>query len=176
MATKNTYRTYIWMIVILIATNLSMAISFAYHKYLDKKDAATAGETVNMPSEQRTRFFREQLDLSPEQVEQFRELNRNYNRSARQITLQLEDLRIQMVNEMGQATPDENKLEGITKSIGNLHAGLKQITIDYYLQMKAVCNEQQQKKLNEIFVSISKNNEDVKLPQRGGRHHRQATQ
>lgn len=167
MARKNTYRILIWMVVILAATNLSMGISFWYHKQQDKK-AAKEQQQVEMPSEQRTRFFREQLNLQPEQVNSFRELNRNYNRSARLISDQLTNLRIDMVEEMGKADVDTTKLYAISTEIGALHKNLKDLTVNYYLDMKEVCNTQQQEKLKEIFLSMTKSKEDLSLPQRGG--------
>ncbi|WP_297094390.1 periplasmic heavy metal sensor [uncultured Draconibacterium sp.] len=170
MATKNTYRILIWVIVILAATNLSMGISFWYHKQQDKK-ATEEQQQVEMPSEQRTRFFREQLNLQPDQVESFRELNRSYNRSARRISDQLTLLRIEMVEEMGKAEADTTKLHSISSEIGEMHKTLKDLTADYYLDMKAVCDANQQEKLKEIFLSMTKSKEDVSLPQRGGRRY-----
>lgn len=174
MVTKNTYRILIWVIVILVATNLSMGLSFWYHKQHDKKVAEQLAQQVEMPSEQRTRFFREQLKLRADQMEKFRTLNRNYNRGARQITYQLEGLRVDMVDEMGKTSPDENSLDTISEEIGKLHTDLKKLTIDYYLSLKEACDEQQQQKLNEIFSSMVESKEDVSLPQRGrqnrGRH------
>lgn len=167
MHTKNTYRILIWLIVILVATNLSMGISFWYHKQQDKKAAAKQEQKVEMPSEQRTRFFREQLNLGQDQIDIFRELNRNYNRNARQFSYQLADLRIQMIEEMGVKNPNNKKLDSISENIGELHTQLKKVTIEYYLEMKEVCNEEQQKKLNEIFMSMSKSKEDVSLPKQG---------
>lgn len=170
MAIKNKYRILIWVIVILVATNLSMGISFLYHKAQDKKQAEqTELEAIDLPAQQRARFFREQLNLQPEQVDVFRELNRNFNRTAWQINHKLESLRIEMVTEMGSKNPDRKKLGKIAKEIGNLHAQLKNETITYYLGMKEICNEEQQEKLNEIFISVLQRNEDVRLPQRGGR-------
>jgi hypothetical protein len=149
-----------------------MSVSFWYHKQQDKKAAQQMNEsTIEMPAQQRTRFFREQLGLSTEQVNVFRDLNRSYNRQAHQITVELENLRLKMVKELGAKQPDEKRLSEISSDIGNLHAELKQITIDYYLAMKIECDETQQKKLNEIFMSTLKKNEDVDLPQRG-RHFR----
>lgn len=173
METKSTYRTLVWVIVILLATNLSMAISFLYHKGQDKKATQQTEQTaIEVPAEQRTRFFREQLNLTQEQVTQFRELNRNYNRTARDITFQLEKLRVEMVEEIGKPAPDKGQLEVITKTIGELHTQLKKVTIDYYLGMKEVCNEEQKVKLNEIFKAMLKQNEDVKLPHQPGRYGR----
>ena len=171
MATITSYRTLVWVIVILLATNLSMGLSFLYHKKQDIKVIEQAEETkFEVPAEQRTKFFREQLNLTPEQVNQFRELNRTYNRSARDITMQLDDLRAEMVDEMANAEPNQQLLDTITINIGDLHTKLKKITIGYYMGMKAVCDDDQIIKLNEIFKSMLKQNEDVKLPGRQGRY------
>lgn len=173
MVKTTTYRMLVWVIVILLATNLSMAITFLYHKQQDKKAAQQTEESaVEVPAEQRTRFFREQLNLNQEQGNQFRELNRNYNRTARDITFQLEKLRSEMVAELGKTELAKEKLEEITKTIGELHTQLKNVTIDYYLGMKTVCDDNQKEKLNEIFQSMLKQNEDVKLPGRQGRYGR----
>lgn len=115
MAKTTSYRTLIWIIVILLATNLSMGITFLYHKQQDKKAAKKTEETaIEVPTEQRTRFFREQLNLTPEQVDQFRELNRDYNRTAWEITRQIESLRAEMVEEMGKPEPIQQRLDEIT--------------------------------------------------------------
>jgi hypothetical protein len=171
MATRNTYRILIWVIVILVATNLSMGISFVYHKQQDKHFMEQLEETeIKVPSEQRTRFFKEQLGLRFDQIDTFRELNRNFNQTAWRITHQLEALRADMVRELGKGKPSENRLDSISKDIGELHTQLKKETIEYYLKMKAECNEEQQEKLNEIFISMLKKNEDVKLPAYGRRN------
>ena len=170
MALQNKYRILVWVIVILVATNLSMGFSFLYHKQQDKKLAEqTEQEAIEMPAQQRTRFFREQLNLQPQQMETFRELNRNFNRTAWQINHQLEKLRVDMVREMGRENHDKKRLESISLEIGELHTQLKNETIDYYLSMKEVCNPEQQSRLNEIFLSVLEGNGDVNLPQRGRR-------
>ena len=168
MAMENKYRILIWVIVILVATNLSMGFSFLYHRQQDKKlMEQTEQNEIELPAKQRTRFFRKQLNLEPRQMEIFRELNRDFNRTAWQINHQLESLRIEMVTEMGSPTPDKTRLESISTEIGALHTQLKNETIDYYLAMKEVCNDNQKEKLNEIFISVLQKNEDVRLPQKG---------
>lgn len=170
MMSKITYRTFIWIIVVLLATNLSMGLSFFYHKQQDKKLMEQMQETaIKVPSERRTRFFREQLNLNTEQLNSFRELNRDYNKTAWQITHQLEMLRRNMVQELGKENSNEKALKAISNQIGELHTELKNKTIEYYLGMKKVCNKNQQEKLNEIFISMLKKNEDVSLPNHGGR-------
>jgi len=168
MIKKNSYKILIWLVVILLATNLSMGISLWYHKKQDKKFLEQMEEiSIEVPSERRTRFFREQLNLQPDQMDTFRELNRSFNRKAWEITHQLESLRIEMVRELGKVKPNDKVLKSISKNIGELHSQLKNETIDYYLKMKAVCNEEQKEKLNDIFISMLKQNENIQLPQRG---------
>ena len=171
MAVQNKYSILVWIIVILVATNLSMAVSFLYHKQQDRKQLEQVEEeNIELPTQQRTRFFREQLNLGPQQVEIFRELNRNFNRNAWQINHRLESLRIDMIDELGREKPDEKRLVSISRMIGELHTQLKNETIDYYLAMKEVCTDEQQQKLNELFMSVLQKNEDVRLPQRSRRY------
>src|SRR5680860_307062 len=97
MVKQNTYRILIWIIVILLCTNLSMGISFLFNKQQDKiKLEQVEEQKIEMPAQQRTRFFREQLNLNQDQMEPFRKLNREYNWDARQISLKLQSLRIEM--------------------------------------------------------------------------------
>lgn len=173
MAKTLSYKTLVWLIVILVATNLSMGISFLYHKKQDLKTMKQPEkDSIVVPSEQRTKFFKEQLNLSSDQVDKFRELNRNYNRTARDITYELESLRAKMVEELGKNDAETEQLSAITKSIGELHTKLKDVTIEYYLGMKKICNEPQKAKLNEVFKSMLKQNEDIRLPGRQGRYRR----
>ena len=171
MGNRSTYRAYIWVIAILVATNLSMGITFVFYNHQDKKFMEQLEEAaIKVPSERRTRFFRDQLDLSIDQVDIFRDLNRSFNQTAWRITHQLEALRADMVRELGKENPSKKTLESISKHIGELHTELKEETIDYYLKMKVVCSEEQQIKLNEIFISMLKKNEDVTLPEYGKRN------
>jgi len=175
MVKQNTYRILIWIIVILLCTNLSMGISFLFNKQQDKiKLEQVEEQKIEMPAQQRTRFFREQLNLNQDQMEPFRKLNREYNWDARQISLKLQSLRIEMVTQLGEKNPDKIALDSISKNIGELHSELKNVTIAYYLDMKNICSEDQQEKLNEIFMSMLKTKEDISLPQPRGRRNRGA--
>ncbi len=168
MTKRNTYRTFIWIIAILLATNLSMGISFMYHKQQDRKMMKIMEKaTIEIPAERRTRFFREQLNLRHNQMETFRNLNRTFNHTAWTITHQLDLLRIEMVAELGKQNPDEIKLDSISNEIGHLHTRLKKETIAYYMSMRDECDESQRKKLNEIFMSMLKQNENIMLPDYG---------
>ncbi len=171
MAAGKKYQILVWVIVVLVATNLSMGISYMYHKNQETQVLKQIeAEEIEAPAQQRTRFFREQLNLNPAQVDVFRALNRDFNRNAWQIQHRLAALRLEMVNEMGQKESDMQKLDDTTNQIGDLHQQLKKQTIEYYLAMKEICTEEQQEKLHQLFLTILSGNEDVRLPQGGGRN------
>jgi len=158
----------IWVIVILVATNLSTIGSFYYHKISEgkEKEVKTTEQTV-VPGEQRTRFFRDQLNLDDDQLNEFREINRTFNRTARDIEMSLSLLRKEIVNELGTASPDSIKLDSLATEIGKNHRELKQVTTRYYLDMKKISTPEQQARLYEIFQSMLNKENQVNLPQPG---------
>ena len=174
MRSKNTYRILIGIIIILLAYNVSMTGSYIAHRQQDKKTIEQSeNQSIDVPSEQRTRFFREQLNLRPDQMNIFRDLNRDFNRKGNTLNSQMQSLRIKMIEELGKENPDKEVLNSIAEKIGSLHTELKQATIDYYLKMKENCDIEQQEKLNKIFMSVLEKDENVSLPRQGrGRHGR----
>src|SRR5690554_4355618 len=100
MTDKNKYHLLIWIAVILAATNISMGLSFWYHRQQDSiREAQKNEQSFDVPAQQRTRYFREKLDLDPQQIIRFRELNRRFNQTASSIQYQLAELRLEMVHE-----------------------------------------------------------------------------
>lgn len=168
MNPTNKYRSFIWIIVILVATNLSTIGSFYYHRMTELKAAEVKqDEQTNIPGEQRTRFFRDELNLDTAQIDQFREINRTFNRTARGIEMNLAQLREDMIKELGTQNSDSTQLARIAVKIGENHRELKQVTSTFYLNMKKICTEEQQAKLHEIFQSMLDKESQVNLPRPG---------
>jgi Spy/CpxP family protein refolding chaperone len=124
-------------------------------------------EQTTLPGEQRTRFFRDELSLSDKQIDQFRDINRTFNRTARNIEADLAQLRKELIDELGTQNPDNSKLDKLAIEIGENHRELKQVTTTFYLDMKAICNSGQQAKLHEIFQSMLNKDNQVNLPRPG---------
>jgi Spy/CpxP family protein refolding chaperone len=168
MNSSNKYRILIWIIVILVATNLSTIGSFYYHRTTEMKLAKAAKEEqTTIPGEQRTRFFRDELNLSDDQIEPFRQINRTFNRTARGIEMNLAQLREDLINELGTQNPDSTRLHQMATDVGDNHRALKQVTTTFYLDMKKLCTPEQQAKLHEIFQSMLNKDNQVNLPQPG---------
>jgi Spy/CpxP family protein refolding chaperone len=168
MMPNTKYRILIWIIVILAATNLSTIGSFYYHRMTEAKTTETKQEDETViPGEQRTRFFRDQLNLNAEQIDQFRDINRTFNRTARGIEINLARLREDLINELGKQNPDSTILNQMAVEVGNNHRELKQVTTTFYLSMKKICTTEQQIKLHEIFQSMLNKDNQINLPQPG---------
>ena len=158
----------IWVIIILVATNLSTIGSFYYHRMTEAKTAETKQDDQKViPGEQRTRFFRDQLNLTGEQLDQFRDINRTFNRTARGIEMNLAQLREDLIAELGTQNPDSTRLSQMAIEVGNNHRELKQVTSTFYLNMKKICTPEQQAKLHEIFQSMLNKDNQVNLPRPG---------
>jgi len=168
MIPNNKYRILIWIIVILVATNLSTIGSFYYHRITESKTKEVKQEEQTIiPGEQRTRFFRDELNLSNEQIDQFREINRTFNRTARGIEMNLAQLREDLIKELGTQNPDSTRLNQMAIEVGNNHCELKQVTTTFYLNMKKICTTEQQVKLHKIFQSMLNKDNQVNLPRPG---------
>jgi Spy/CpxP family protein refolding chaperone len=161
-------RILIWIIVILIFTNLSTIGSFYYHRMMEAKTSGIKHEDQKtFPGEQRTRFFREQLELSDEQLHEFRDINRHFNQTARGIEMNLAQLRVDLINELGAQNSDSTTLNRIASEVGNNHQELKHVTMAFYLDMKKICTSEQQAKLHEIFQAMLNKDTQINLPQPG---------
>ena len=168
MNPNNKYRILIWIIVILVATNLSTIGSFYYHRMTEAEIPETKQGGLNaIPGEQRTRFFRDQLNLNAEQIDQFREINRAFNHTAKTIETNLAQLREDLITELGTQNPDSVRLNQMATEVGNNHRKLKQVTTTFYLDMKKNCTQEQQVKLHEIFQSMLNKDNQVNLPRSG---------
>lgn len=162
MKVESKYKILIWLVSILFAVNISTVASLYFHtKRTEKPQKMTEIAQIDSHAERGARQFRDKLNLDADQVLQFRDVNREFNRTANRITRQLEILRIDMVTELGKPDTDRERIGAINKEFGQLHEQLKNLTADYYLQMKALCNEEQQQKLYDLFRGMVKTEEPL---------------
>lgn len=161
-----------WLVVILLVTNLATVITVLYHNHSSPEIKSNRVET-NVPGERRTRFFKEQLNLTDEQLVPFREANRGFNRRARGFTEDMSELREDMLLELFSDSASRSKLEKIARQIGDDHEQLKMTTCDFYLELKSICTDEQREKLAAIFQSLLNADERVNLP---GKQHRNGKQ
>lgn len=162
----------VWAIVILAVMNISTLATILYHKYQSEKTATISvsdQKQLEADSEKFSgRYFRDQLNLSREQMDKFKEINPLFRPKARNITIELAKKRKQMLIEMAVANSDTTSLNALSDSIGQLHRDLKKITFRYYLDIKSICDQEQQRKLEQIFGEMFTNDSPMGYPGKGG--------
>ncbi len=168
MNSETKYKVLKWLVVLLFAINISTVLSLYFHTRQNERPLGDATlQRIDEQADKGARQFREILGLDEIQVVKFREINREYNRAANRITRDLEILRIQMVDELGQPETDSVKIREVNRKFGLLHENLKNLTADYYLEMKVICNEEQKQQLYLMFRSMLK--QDPGIPPGQGR-------
>ncbi len=161
-----------WLVVILLVTNIVTVATVFYHTHAGREERDNTTET-NVPGDRRTRFFKEQLKLTDDQLEPFREANRRYNQRARGLTDDMSEQRLEMLNELFLDSVNRENLEKNAQKIGWDHKDLKMATCDFYLELKSICTDEQKEKLSVFFQSLLNADERVKLP---GNQHRNGKQ
>ena len=119
------------------------------------------------------RFLRDFLDLDPEQFEQFRMARYAFQMKAWDITEELREKKVEFLKELNKKNPDTIKIQKISEDIGYLHKGLRLETGKYYLELRTICDKEQQQKLYHFFMQTFERPEMVPAPGRGrGMHQR----
>ncbi len=155
MKPENRTRMMIWAIVVLAVLNITTILTIIYHRHEPRPDTImpesgmTGGENSSVRFS--GRWFRDELDLSAEQMNRFREFNPAFRQHVRDINLQLNDLRRLMLDEMSSPASDSARLNSLADSVGYLHADLKKHTYRYYMNFKDMCNMEQKEKLDNMF-------------------------
>jgi lysyl-tRNA synthetase class I len=103
MKTENKRSWMIWAIVVLAVMNLSTLATIFYHQHQSNTSIANTKQLEVDTEKFSGRYFRDQLNLSSNQMDKFREFNMIFRPQARAITIELAQKRKQMLTEMASA-------------------------------------------------------------------------
>ncbi len=148
-------KVLILIILFLIATNAT-----TFFLVIREDDE----QRIEVPNDHLGRFFRDELNLNRQQHNQFRTFRQIFHSQSNQIISNMQYVREEMLDELAKHQPDTVKLYQFSESIGDLHRELKHQTIEYYLNMKKICNNKQKEKLHEIFKSMISPDGNLRLP------------
>ena len=177
MKTANKKSLMVWAIVVLAVMNVSTLVTIAFRQ---RQSANSEVGTTSDPKQLEAnaeqfsgRYFRDHLNFNEEQMDKFRKVNPLFRPKVRDITVELNLKRKQMLREMSAVKSDTSMLNAISDSIGYLHRDLKKLTYLYYLEIKGICDPEQQKKLEQLFGEVFSNDASMGAPGRGAQRGRQ---
>jgi hypothetical protein len=173
MRIENKNRLMFWGLIVLAVMNISTLGTILYHAWkqekpemnCESKQPQLEGNAENYSG----RFFRDKLNLDNEQMVKFREFNHEFRPVAFELTQDLSKLRGEMMDEMKKSSPDTTRLNVFARKIGDTHTELKVITYRYYLNIKTICNPDQQVILNALFGKLFQTDAKLSFPGREGK-------
>jgi Spy/CpxP family protein refolding chaperone len=172
MKPENKQTIMIWAIVVLALMNVTTLVTIVYHQSQSTKLEVVQGENQKQMDSSMVRFsgryFRDELNFNNTQMNRFREFNPAFRIHARSIILDLAEKRKQMLSVMSAKNSDTIKLNALSDSIGILHGQLKKITYSYYLDIKKICDDKQQQKLEQLFNEMFVSDTPLGFPGKGG--------
>jgi hypothetical protein len=174
MKTENKYKLMVWAVVVLAIMNIATIITAIYHRNQISREKVPAGNTMNKVETTSAiysgRWFRDQLNFNSDQMSRFVEFNPIFRENVRNINNDLNILRQKMLSEMAAEDCDSKRLNALSDSIGYLHADLKKVTYKYYLEIKNICDQQQQQQLELVFSSMFASDGRMGQYGKGGQH------
>ena len=96
-------------------------------------------------------FFRNELNLSEEQFNEFKKINHMYATKTRNVSIELNNYRHLLIEEIANKDPNKENIDLISRQIGDLHYQLKLYTSDHFLELKNICTNDQQEVLKVLF-------------------------
>lgn len=176
MKTENRNMWMVWAIAALVLLNISTLITVVYHnKQTVVKELLTTPDTIKSENASvlySGRYFRDELNLTEDQMSKFSQFNPEFRQEAREINTKLDVKRHEMLVEMAEKNSDEHKLNLLSDSIGYLHASLKKVTYKYYLNFKNICTSEQQVKLEQLFGEMFNSDTQMLQNKPGGQRGR----
>jgi hypothetical protein len=155
METKTKKTLLISTIILLIAINISALTTIYFHNKIQTKKFV---EMQNMKEEVQIqgihRFIKNELRLNESQFELFKEKSQTNMNKLHEITLDLNRSRYRMMSEIAKKNPNTETLDDIAMEIGTLHYELKKSTINHFLELKEICNDDQQEDLQKLFMQL----------------------
>ena len=144
-------RVLVWIIIGLAALNLATIVTVLVRTR--QAEAPFYGNRNQGCNNQgfSGRAIRDQLQLTDEQMNQFRNINRPFREKAWQIADDIRRNKATMIDLMSRDDVDTRSLDALSDSIGSSHARLRREMVQYFLQLKAMCTPEQRTKLVELF-------------------------
>lgn len=145
---KNVWLTIVLAVLILVNVAALITI-YVWHPQMDKKH-----DKMGCDKQHPREILKKELNLSEEQSLQFDGLRKEHKDSVSSLAGRMREKRNMITTEMMKTLPDSAVLFAACDEIGDLYASIRRLNILHYWKMKALCNEEQKKKLDTLFKDI----------------------
>jgi hypothetical protein len=145
MIPEKTNRILLWLNLILILIITSAVVTFLVMKSAGKKQTDDPGVINSMD------MLRKELSLTDAQYKKVLVENDKTVRLYNIVFDMMCETNVAMIEELARQDSDPAVLDSLSRKVGILSASLRRHTTDYFMNLKSICNEDQQNQLTEIF-------------------------
>lgn len=156
MIPEKTNRILLWFNLILLLIITSAVATFLVMKASGEKTTSDTG-VINS-----TDMLRKELSLSNDQYRKVLVENDRTIRTYNIVFDMMCETNVAMIEELSKENSDPAVLDSLSRKVGTLSTSLRRHTTDYFMNMKSICNEEQQQRLTLIFKRMMQLEEQCK--------------
>lgn len=145
-----------WVIIILIVLNAATLGTLWFQR--SRVPGPVHEYPGKLPDDRKGpgNFLEKELGLSEEQAKQFDSLREQHRTEADKLLKEMQDSREELFTQIKSDSPDMSKVEELENKIGQKTTELEKATFEHFKQLRAICNDEQKKKFDEIIVDAMK--------------------
>ncbi len=148
MKSDKTNHILLWLNLLLLVIISSAIITFIV---MSGTDAKTGNKTQVINS---LSLLKDKLDLTDEQCDKINTLNDKTLRLYNIVMDMMCETNVEMLEELSRDDFNSVKLDSLARKYGLLNTSLRRHTIEYFKNVKSMCNEEQKKRLTLIFKQV----------------------
>lgn len=142
-------RILLWLNLVLLLIITSAIVTFLIMR------SSSSGRQITNPVEMNSmEMLRTELELNDEQYAKVLVENDRTLRTYNLVLDMMCEANVAMIEELARPESDPVVLDSLARKVGTLNTSLRRHTSDYFVNLKAICNDAQQQKLTLIFKQM----------------------
>ena len=148
---KNNILKFILIISLLLNISLLGTAAYTHYRQVSHPDAPFLARSSSAPAAFPPTMLFEQLSLSPEQVQSFRQKAALFHKGIDARRQEVEKLRTSLLSLMRADRPDNEKIEVTIGQINSKQNDMQKLVVAHMLEFKSMLDRDQQKKFLDMI-------------------------
>ncbi len=148
MISEKNNRTILWLNFILLIVITSAIVAYVV---MGNRTTVTTSDTNGVTS---LEMLKKELNLDQAQYQKVLVQNDHTFRTYNLVLDMMCETNVAILEELSKPEADKAALDSLAKKYGVLSTSLRRHTIDYFVNLKNICTEDQQKRLTQIFKDM----------------------
>ncbi len=137
-------RILVWLNVFLLVINISAFVTFLFMN-------SSSPESTHDERFSSDEFLKEELELDEDQYRQITAQNMKVFRAYQALLDRKCEINFELIDELSAISPSKEKMDSLLAMLGRLETSLKTQTVKHFTNVKEICTEEQQLKLDQLL-------------------------